>query len=133
MADNKRVAFGLVILGVVAFLITFGIRSWQLDRSVEGMGNAVSDLTESAESIDITAIKVGYSGKTYTLDEFVELDEIPTVIDILIMQEGGTMDSKPAYVSYATDSTDSIQYVDGAYGRLILPAKYNKGEMTDVG
>lgn len=133
MANNKRVVIGLLVLGVLAFCITYCIRSIQLDRDVEGMGNAVSDLVEETEFVDITAIKVGYEGKTYTLDEFVELDDIPVVVDILIMQEGGTLDSKPAYVSYATDDTDSIQYLDGAYGRLILPSKYNKGEMTNAG
>ena len=55
------------------------------------------------------------------------------VVDILIAQSDGMMANKPAYVSYALDDTDSITYVDGAYGRLILPAKYNKGGNADVG
>ena len=132
MADNKRVAIGLVILGVLVFAITYCIRSAQLDDYAESLGNAVYD-TEEDESVDISAIKVGYEGKTYTLDEFVDLEEIPVVVDILIAQSDGMMANKPAYVSYALDDTDSITYVDGAYGRLILPAKYNKGGNADVG
>lgn len=132
MADNKRVAIGLVVLGVLAFAITFCIRSWQLDQYASGMGNAVEDVAEE-DSVDIAAIKVGYDGKTYTLDEFVELEELPVVVDILIMQADGTLANKPAYVSYATDDSDSIQYVDGAYGRLILPARYNKGVVENAG
>lgn len=127
MGDNKRVAIGLVVLGVLAFVITFCIRSWQIDNEVTHLQGAVQVEPEEP-GVDISAMKIGYDGKTYTLDEFVELDEIPVVVDILIMQEDGTMSNKQAYVSYAADSTDGIQYIDGVYGRLILPMAYNKGE-----
>lgn len=127
MGSNKRVVIGLILLGLVSFVITFCIRSWQIDNEVKNLTGAVQIETEEP-SIDISALKVGYDGKTYTLDEFVELDEIPVVVDILIMQADGTLDNKQAYVSFADDSTDSIQYIDGVYGRLILPMEYNKGE-----
>lgn len=117
---------GLALLGVLVFAVTFFVRSKQLDNYVENLSGAVDD-TEPEEEFDITALKVGFEGETYTLDEFVLLDEIPVVIDVLIMQSDGTLDNKPAYVSFAVDDTESIQYVDGEYGRLILPMKYNKG------
>lgn len=127
MADNKRVGIGLVILGIIAFVIAYGIRSVQLEYYADSLDNAVSDSEEEEAGVDISAIKVGYEGETYTLEEFVLLEEIPTVVDILIMQADGTMDNKQAYVSYAVDDSASIQYVDGVYGRLILPAQYGEG------
>lgn len=124
---NIRVAIALVVLGALTFLVTYGIRSWQIDRYVEQLTGAVDSRDEEEDSFDITALKIGYDGKTYTLTEFVELDEIPVVIDVLIMQDNGELASKSAYVSYSTEDTDDIQYIDGPYGRLILPSKYNKG------
>lgn len=121
-----KAIIGLAVLGALVFAVTFVVRSRQLDNYVDNLHGAVDD-TEPEEEFDITALKVGYDGKTYTLDEFVALDEIPVVVDVLIMQSDGTMDNKPAYVSFAVDDEDSIKYVDGAYGRLILPEKYNKG------
>ena len=122
-----KAAIGLAILGVVIFIVTYNIRSRQIDDYIEHMTGAV-DNVEDDDVIDITAIKVGYEGKTYTLDEFVELDELPVIVDILIMQSDGTMSNKPAYVSFAVDGSEEIEYIDGSYGRLILPEKYNKGE-----
>ena len=115
----------LAAIGIATFVITYFIRSAQIDNEVANVGSAVGDLQTSSPGVDIAALKVGYDHKTYTLDEFVELDEIPVVVDILIMQENGVMSNKQAYVSCATDDTDEIHYVDGVYGRLILPKKYS--------
>lgn len=118
-------AIFLVVVGVLTWAVTYGIRTWQINQEMENLGNAV--MTQpSEEPIDIKALKVGYEGKTYTLDEFVELDEIPIVVDILIMEDDGTMSSRQAYVSCGVDGSDEIQYVDGVYGRLILPMKYSE-------
>lgn len=123
---NSRVIWYLVVLGLCAFVITYCFRSWQLENYMESLGNAVDSVEEEPE-FDITALKIGFSGSTYTLDEFVALEEIPVVVDVLIMQDNGELVNKPAYVSYDTEDSDDIQYIDGQYGRLILPAKYNKG------
>ena len=126
MENNKRVIIGLILLGAVTFAITFGIRCWQIDREVERLTVVVGEVEEEPV-VDISAMKIGYDGKTYTLDEFVELDEIPVVVDVLIMNADGELSYKSAYVSFDVEDTESIQYIDGVYGRLILPARYNKG------
>lgn len=127
MGDNKRVVVAIALFGVVVFAATFAIRSWQIDRFTENLRNAVSDIEVQEEPFDITLLKVGYAGATYTLPEFIMLDDIPTVVDILIMQDNGVMETKPAYVSYATSPEEKdIRYVDGVYGRLILPMEYSR-------
>lgn len=125
MKNTSNIILGLVLLGAAVFAITFGITCLKLDAEVENLGNAM-ELTEPEESVDISAIKIGFDGNTYTLTEFAELEEKPVVVDVLIMEQDGTMSKKQAYVSFDTDDSESIQYIDGAYGRLILPKHYNK-------
>lgn len=120
----------LLILGAITFGVTFGIRTWQLNRYEEELFNAVDSSEEDSDTIDISAIKVGYEGQTYTLDEFVELDEIPVIVDILIMDADGELSNKQAYVSCSVDNSDMIQYIDGVYGRLIIPSRYS-GKVAD--
>lgn len=131
--EDGRFWFGamtvIVVIGIVVFAATYMIRSWQIEQLNSSMRAAV-DIVEEPEPIDISTIMVGYEGATYTLDEFVELDEIPVIVDVLIMQDDGTGSMKQAYVSLGVDDSDTIQYIDGVYGRLILPEKYS-GKVAD--
>lgn len=118
-------AIFLVVVGILTWAITYGIRTWQINQDIEHLGNAV--MTQSSEEpVGIKALKVGYEGKTYTIDEFLSLDEIPVIVDVLIMDAEGSMSNRQAYVSCAADGSDEVRYVDGVYGRLIIPMKYSE-------
>lgn len=116
----------LAFIGLLSFAITFAIRSWQIDRYVDEQLKAAVDGVEETDSPDIAAMKIGYGGKTYTIDEFLRLDEIPVIVDILIMESDGSISNRQSYVSCAVDGSEEIRYVDGVYGRLIIPMKYSE-------
>lgn len=115
-------AFIAVCAGI--FIGVYVLRTQQLDDYVNGLeaADGSSSVTESTEMPALDMIKIGIDGKTYTIPELAKLDEIPTVVDVIIMYEDGSLGSKQAYISYANDdSVTEAEYIDGDYGRLILP------------
>lgn len=133
-AEHERKGAGVLIvwLFVCAFIAVcagifigvYVLRTQQLDDYVNGLeaADGSSSVTESTEMPDLDMIKIGIDGKTYTIPELAKLDEIPTVVDVIIMYEDGSLGSKQAYISYSNDdSVTEAEYIDGDYGRLILP------------
>lgn len=115
----------IIICGVIWFAV-YTFRSHQIDAYVADLDVAVSDdELEAEEVVDISLVKVVVDEKTYTIPEFLELDEIPTVVDVMIMYSDSDVQTKSAYVSYVDDSED-VEYIDGTYGRLLVPQEYNK-------
>lgn len=115
-------AFIIVCVGI--FIGVYVLRTQQLDDYVNGLeaADGSSSVTESTEMPALDMIKIGIDGKTYTIPELATLDEIPTIVDVIIMYEDGSLGSKQAYISYANDdSVTEAEYIDGDYGRLILP------------
>lgn len=118
--------FLIICVGICVgiFVGTYCLRTKQLDDYVNSLeaADSSSNVTESTEMLALDMIKIGIDGKTYTIPELAGLDEIPTIVDVIIMYEDGSLGSKQAYVSYANDdSITDAEYIDGDYGRLILP------------
>lgn len=113
------------------FIGVYVLRTQQLDNYVNGLeaADGSSSVTESTEMPALDMIKIGIDGKTYTIPELATLDEIPTIVDVIIMYEDGSLGSKQAYISYSNDdSVTEAEYIDGDYGRLILPKSMHHGD-----
>lgn len=120
-----------IVICVGIFIGVYTLRTKQLDNYVSSLeaADGSSTVTESTEMPDLDMIKIGIDGKTYTIPELATLDKIPTIVDVIIMYKDGSLGSKQAYVSYANDdSVTEAEYIDGDYGRLILPKSIHHEE-----
>ena len=117
----KNVVFdviaGVVLLGCL-WVLVYGLRSRMIDNYVNSLEPAV---TMEEDENKVKALKVVIDGKTYTTKEFMELEEFPVVVEVIIAYEDGTMETKNCYVSFNKEVTD-FTYRDGVYGRILLPA-----------
>ena len=126
-----------VVIGVVLFLgflvgiwfATYTIRSKQIDSEVDAIIAAQGEAVEVVEETVVKGVKVYIDDNSYTLPELQNLDELPTIVDIVVMYEDNNMKSKQAYISYSDDdSITDIEYLDNEYGRIILPQSMKKPE-----
>ena len=78
-------AFIAVCAGI--FIGVYVLRTQQLDDYVNGLeaADGSSSVTESTEMPALDMVKIGIDGKTYTIPELATLDEIPTVVDVIII------------------------------------------------
>lgn len=127
MKNRNKVLLVLlfVVLLVVIWVVTFTIRSAQIDKAVEGL-SSYENLQESEEAISIDSISVVIDNEKLSLDDFVNLETIPTIVDVEVTYKDGSILTKQAYVSYDDNISDIKYEEDSAYGRLIVPSTYKK-------
>lgn len=135
LVQRERVG-GIRIISVLTIIITmiiivgiwgvvYNIRSLQLDKQVEAMQPAdTNTITGTVEMEEITTVRVVIDGEACSLKEFVELEEIPSVVDVVVYYTDENVVEKPAYISYA--DVEDVEYIDNVYGRIILPEAINK-------
>lgn len=121
MKDKVILLSIFVIFLAILWIIVYNIRLFQIEKAIKNM-NYASEFTEEQNNIKI--VKVLIDDETYTVNEFTERDNIPTVVDVMVLYDNGEVETKSAYVSY--DDIDDAIYEDGAHGRLILPQGLRK-------
>lgn len=120
-----RIVSALTIIVVFAMIwatygIVYSIRSAQIDKQVEAMQPADTDtIVDAVITEEIISVRVVIDGESCGLDEFVKLEEIPTVVDVVVYYADDNVVEKPAYISYG--DAEDVEYVDNVYGRIILP------------
>jgi uncharacterized protein YxeA len=128
---SKKVVIGLI--GVVALIaLWFGVytlRSKQIDAEVASMQQADNYSEVSTDDLEVGEVTVIANDTEYTLDEFAvfytNLDDSDKsayeIVDVNIQYVGteNVTETKQAYITYS--DVDSVQYVDNAYGRILIP------------
>lgn len=119
-----------IVIGLLAVCFIFGGTyvgySEYLDKKVETMKPL--EETEIQEGVAVSEVSVILSnGDIKTLEEFNEMSQIETIVDVSVSYEDGTHATKPAYVSFEEDTTEP-RYEDSSldtdkYGRVILPSR----------
>lgn len=120
-----RIVSTLTIVMVVVIIlaiwgVVYSIRSAQIDKQIEAMQPADTNATvEAVVTEEITIVRVVVDGESCSLKEFIELEEIPSVVDVVVYYADDNVVEKPAYISYG--DIEDVEYIDNVYGRIILP------------
>lgn len=106
---------------IAIWLITYFIRSAQIDDYVESINYVNDTETESSGSV-VKLVTVTIDGVDYTLDDLKDKTDLPTVVDVTVTYTDDSTVTKSAYISYV-DSKDikEVSYQDNEYGRVIIP------------
>lgn len=120
---TKGVVFTIILLSLaILWFGTYKIYGFKLDNEISQMKTV--DTTKKTD--DIVTVRVVVNKKTYSLKEFNDLKEKPTIVEVMVQYKKDGLVKKKAYVSY-TDKKKDIEYIDsGSYGRVLIPENKKK-------
>ena len=134
MSKKNKVISGVVfgLLLIVIWVIVFNVKSNQLDSYVKNL-SASTDVTKKKDNDNdlVKGMKIVIDDKKYTVKEFLELDEYPAVVEVIIAYDNNEMKVKNCYISY-NEEVKEFTYRDDTYGRILLPISMsNKQKKED--
>lgn len=121
---SRRKVAVIACVCIVALAVLWGtvffVWSNKLNNTVSAM--APADTAFTIEELEILSVKVQYEDMFYTMQEYMSFEhQAGDVVNVEVVYADGSVEVKPAYVTMGVDTTD-VEYIDGAYGRIILPA-----------
>lgn len=120
---TKGVVFIIILLSLaILWFGVYKIYGFKLDNEI----SQIKTVDTTKKTDDIVTVRVVVNKKTYSLKEFNDLKEKPTIVEVMVQYKRDGLVKKKAYVSY-TDKKKDIEYIDsGSYGRVLIPENKKK-------